>query len=100
MDVVSALVAYLKPPEAVHPQQSSFHDPPVSPKLLTGFDASAGYPRRYAPLSQSLATPGELVSLIGVQLLGALARSAAGPLDRRDGIHDLLQDLGVVDVGR
>jgi hypothetical protein len=27
MDVVSALVAYLQAPEAVHPQQGSFHHP-------------------------------------------------------------------------
>ena len=98
MDVISPLVAYLKPPISVHPRQSSFYDPPVSPQPLAGLDASPGYPRGYAPLPQGLPTSGEVIGLVGVQLLGALARPATRPLDRFDGIHNLLQDLGVVDV--
>src|SRR5829696_9446138 len=100
MDVLSALVAYLQPPEAVHPRQSLFHDPPVSTQLLAGFDAPPGYPRGYAPLPQGPAASREVVSLLGVQLLGALARAATRTLDRLDGVHGLFQDPGVMDVGR
>ena len=98
MDVIAPLVAHLQPPEAVYPRESSLHYPPVSAQLLTGFDAPPGYPRGYASLPQGLPTSREVVSLIGVQLLGALARSATRPLDRFDGIHGLFQDLGVVGV--
>jgi hypothetical protein len=100
MDVLSALVAYLQPPEAVHPRQSSFHDPPVSTQLLAGFDASPGYPRGYAPLPQSPAASREVVGLVGVQLVGTLARaSTMGLANRRYGVHGFIQSLGVVDVG-
>jgi hypothetical protein len=98
MDVVSALVAYLQPTIAVHPRESSFHSPPVSTQLLTGFDASPGDAGDYAPLPQSLAASREVVALVGVQLLGTLAWASTRLADRRDSIHRFLQELGVVDV--
>ena len=100
MDVIWALVAYLQPPEAVHPRQSSLHDPSVSAQLLAGFDASSGDAWGYAPLPQSPAASREVVGLVRVQLHGPLARaSTMGLADRRDGVYDFLQSLGVVDVG-
>jgi hypothetical protein len=100
MDVVAALVAHLEAPVAVHPRQSSFHHPPVSSQLLAGFDASPCYPGGYAPLPERLAASREVVSLVGMQLLRALARASTRRLaDRLNGIHGLFQDLGVVDVG-
>ncbi len=99
MDVLSALVAHLQPTVAVHPRESSFHNPPVSTQLLAGFDAPPGDARRYAPLPQGLPASREVVALVSVQLLRALAWSAARRLaDRRDGLYRFLQDLGVVDV--
>ena len=100
MDVVSALLAHLQPPEAVQPRKGPFHGPPVAPQLLAGFDAPPGYPRGYAPLPQGLTASREIVSLVCVQLLGALARASTRTLDGLDGIHGLFQDPGVVDVGR
>src|SRR5215212_8230740 len=101
MDVVAPLVAHLQPPVAVHPRQCSFHNPPVSPQLLAGFDAPPGDTWGYAPLPECFAASREVVSLVGMQLLRALARSATRRLaDRRDSIHSLFQDLRVVDVGR
>ena len=76
MDVIAPLVAHLQPPVAVHPRHGPLHYPPVSTQLLAGLDASPGYARRYAPLSQSFPTSGEVGGLIGVQLFGALAQSA------------------------
>jgi hypothetical protein len=99
MDVVASFVAYLDAPEAVQPRQSSFHNPPVSPQLLAGFDAPSGYARGYAPLPQSLTASREVVSLASVQLLRAFARSATRLAYRLDGVHGFLQNLGVVNVG-
>src|SRR5215218_7372279 len=99
MYVVPPLVAHLQPPGAIEPRERPFHNPPVASQPLAGFDAPSGYPRGYAPLPERLAAAGEVVALVCVQLLGALARAAAGFADRLDGIHGLFQDLGVVDVG-
>ena len=100
MDVCSALVAYLQPPEAVHPREGSFHGPPVSSELFAGVDASPCYARGYSPLPQSLAASRKIVSLVSMELVGAFARPAPRSADRLDGIHGLFQDLRVVDVGR
>src|SRR5215211_3117515 len=101
MDVVAPLVAYLQPPVAVHPRQRSFHDPPVSSQLLAGFDASPGYPRRYAPLPERFAASREVVGFVGMQLLRSFARAPTSrPTDRFDGVHGLFQDLRIMDVGR
>jgi hypothetical protein len=52
-----------------------------------------------ASLAQRIPTVAEVVSLVSVQLLGALAGSATGLADRCNGVHGLLQDFRVVDVG-
>jgi hypothetical protein len=98
MDFLSALVAYLQPTVAVHPRESSFHNPPVSTQLFAGFDAPSGDAWGYAPLPQSLPASREVVALVGMQLLGALAWASTRLADRRDSIHRFLQELRVVDV--
>ena len=51
-----------------------------------------------APLLERFAASREVVGLVGVQLLRALARPATWLPDRGDGVHGLLQDLRVLDV--
>lgn len=91
MDVVAPLVAYLQPPVAVQPRQRPLHHPPVPAQPFAGLDAAPGDARDYAPFSESLSTPGEVVGLVGVQLLRALARATTTRLaDRLNGVHGLL----------
>src|SRR3712207_5137628 len=101
VDVVPPLVAYRQPAVARKPRQRAFHHPPVPSQPLTRVDPAPGDARLYAPPSQSLPAAGGVVALVGMQLLGALARPAGTttrPLDRLDGVHRLLKDLRVVDV--
>jgi hypothetical protein len=99
MDVGSPFVAYLQSPTAVDPRQCPLHNPSVPSQPLTGLDAAPSDARGYTPLPERLPAAGEVVALIGMELLRALAWSATGLADRLDSVHNLLQDLRVVDVG-
>src|SRR5215211_1237683 len=102
VDVIAPLVAHRQPAVAIQPRQRALHHPPVSSELLAGVDPTAGDARGYAPLPERFSAAGEVVGLVGVQLRGTLARPAgvsARLANRRNGVHRLLQHLGVVDVG-
>ena len=83
MYVVSALIAYLEAPEAVHPRKRTLYRPSVSAQLLTGVDAPTSDARGYAPLPQGLATSREVVGLVSMELVGALPRSTTTRLADR-----------------
>src|SRR3712207_4769156 len=91
MDVVWALVADLQSPEAVHPRQRPLHHPPVPAQLLAGLYAPASDTRGYASLPECLAA---------CNFLGRLRGRPRGLRIGRDGIHGILQRLGVMDVSR
>src|SRR5215211_3880504 len=102
VDVIAPLVAHRQPAVAIQPRQRALHHPPVSSELHAGVDPTAGDARGYAPLPERFSAAGEVVGLVGVQLRGTLARPAgvsARLANRRNGVHRLLQHLGVVDVG-
>lgn len=99
VDVLPPLVANLQPPVAIQPRERPFHHPPVASQPFARLDAPSGDARGYAPLPERLAAAREVLALVGVQLVGALARSAARLADRLDSIYGLLQDFRVVDVG-
>jgi hypothetical protein len=63
MDVIAPLVAYLQPPVALHPRQSSFHNPSISSQLLASFDAPPSDTWGYAPLPECFAASREVVGL-------------------------------------
>lgn len=101
MDVVSAFVAYLEAPEAVHPRQRSLHRPPIPAQPLARVDASPCYPRGYTPLPECLTASREVISLVSMELVGTFAWSATMRFaDRRDRVHGLFQDPRIVDVCR
>ena len=100
VEVGSALVADGQAAEAVEPSVGLLHDPAVATELLAVLDALAGNarddPARPAPLSSCLG----IVSLVGVQLVGALARSAAPTrTERRNSIQGRRHFWAVVPAG-
>ena len=101
MNVIAPFVANTQPAEAVEPRPRALHDPTVTTEPLARLDAAARDPRRDAALSQRAPQRVRVVSLVGVQLLGPLARTPPPPApDRHDGVHHCEQHPGVVDVGR
>ena len=99
MNVGPPLVAHLQPPVASEPRQRPLDHPPMPTQPFAGLDATRGDARGYTPLSERLAAPGKVVAFVGMQLLRPLARAPARFTDRPDGVHELFERLGVVDVG-
>jgi hypothetical protein len=99
VDVVPPLLADFRTPIAIQPRERPLDYPPVPSQPLARFDATPSDARSYASLPKRLATAREIVALVSMQLLWALAWSSARLADRLDGVHGLLQHLRVVDVG-
>src|SRR3954467_11940392 len=75
MDILPPLIAPHQAPKTVQPRQSALHHPPVPTQPFARLDpAPPGYAGGYAPLPEGPCAPGEVVALIRVQLLRALAR--------------------------
>ena len=98
VDVRPSLVRYRQPAVPRQPRQRALHHPPVPPQPLAALLALPGYPALDAALPQSLTALLGVVALVGVQLRRAFARATpAGVFVRRDGVHQVLEDVGVVD---
>ena len=101
-DVGATLIADGQAPVGQQPGQGAFDLPAVAAQPLAGLHPTPGDPRADAPAAQRPPTGQIVVALVGVQLGRSPAGStgpAAWPDDRWDGIHQLLQELGVVGVG-
>ena len=99
MEVDAAFVADRQSTEAVEPSQRALDHPAVTAQALAGVDALAGDTDPDVSPTQGLPTPGNVVGLIGVQLLGPLAPSPVRLLNGRDGIQQIREDDRVVAVG-
>jgi len=99
MDVGSSLVANFQAPVAVQPGVRSFDDPAMTAKSVLGLNALASNPRDDSAATQQLLVSFRLVSLVGMELVGAFARPTATTLDRRNRIQTLSEHRGLVDVG-
>jgi hypothetical protein len=98
MNVVPPLVADSQAPIATEPGQGALDHPAVSSQPLTGFDTSPGDASLDPTSTQHLATLGEIVPLVSMQLVGSLPRSAPRASHWLDSVQHLLQHHRVVDV--
>ena len=99
MDVDPAFVSDGKPPEAVEPSEAALDDPPVTAKLLLGFDAAPCDARLDAAAATGASAPTVVVGLVGMQLVGPAPWPARLACHRRHGIEHRLERHAVVDVG-
>lgn len=99
-DVIAPLVAECQAPEVGPPRQCALHHPPVVAQPLARLDAPRGDTALDAPAAAGVAAAREVVRFVGMQLLRALPGPPPGPLDGWNGIDQLLDDAGVVDIGR
>ena len=98
MDVVAPLIANRKPTVLRKPCQRALHDPPVSSQFLATLLALSCYAALDMALSEGPFALFVVVGFVGVQLVGALSRSAARALDRFDRVHKFLKDRRIMDV--
>jgi len=68
----------------------------VPPQSLTRLDAAPSDACFDAALTQRLAALGEVITFVGVQLFGPLARPAGSPLDGLDTVDEAFEHLGIV----
>jgi hypothetical protein len=102
-DVGPALIADRQAPVGQQPGQRPLDLPAVAAQPGAGLQPTPGDPRADPSAAQRPPAASKVVAFVGVQL----GRPPTGPTraspwadDRRDGVHQLFQQLGVVGVGR
>ena len=98
MDVGATLVAYAQAAEVIEPGQGALDYPAVATQALAGVDALARDTDPDVPLGEGPAAAGDVVTLVSVQLVRALAATPVGLPDRRDGVEKGLEDDGVMAI--
>lgn len=99
MDVGAALVADTKTAHAVQPGESALDNPAIPAQALAGFDAPAGNAGANPAALQILAQVGEIVTFVGMHLLGSAARTARQTADGGNGFEYRDEAFGIVPVG-
>ncbi len=99
MDVVAAFVTDGEAPELSQPGQCAFDHPPVPAQPLAGIHALAGDAHPDAPPVQEATAAGDVVGLIGMQLLRPFAGTTPRASDGRNGVDEVLEDGAVMPVG-
>jgi hypothetical protein len=100
MDVGAAFVADGQTAAAVHPGMGAFHHPVGPSQPSAALNSSQGNPRRDAAGPALLATALVVVTLVGVELVRPLFRTAFPAPERRDRIERRRQNPAIVLVGR
>ena len=99
MDISPSLVANGQPAKARQPRQRALNHPTMPAQLVLALDALARNPHLDPALGQRLPAARDVVGLVGMQLGRTLARAAAWPLDRDDGIEQVLEHPRIMGVG-
>ncbi len=100
VDVDATLVANGQAAKSVEPSMGALHDPAVAAELFAALDTLAGDARDDPACAALLPTRLGIVGLVGMQLVGASARSAAPARAQRcNGIEGRRHLLAIVTVG-
>lgn len=98
MEADAPLVADREPPVLSEPRQRPLHHPPVPAQPLRALYPLPRYPALDAALPECGSAPGDVVPLIGVELVGTLPRPASRAFDRLDAIYQSFHHRRVVPV--
>ena len=99
MDVGAPLVADGQAADAVEPSQRAFDDPAVPAEPFAAVEASPGNAGRDPALPAFAPAAVMVIGLVGVKLVGALARAATAVAHAWHGVEGGRQHQAVVPVG-
>lgn len=100
MDVRPALVADRQAAILAQPRQRALHDPAMPPQPCAALHAFARDAHLDAALTQGEPTAREVVGLVRMHLVRALAGPAPRPLDGLDAVDQRREDAAIGAVGR
>jgi len=99
MDVRSTLVADGQATVLRQPRECPLHHPAMPPQPVIALDPLACDAALDAPSPQELPAAGDVVALVGMQLLRSLTPPSTRRLDGRDGTDEPLKEHRVMPVG-
>jgi len=99
MNVRPSLVPHLQATELIQPRQRPLDHPAIAPQPLTGIDAAAGDAWDDAPPAHRSPTGTRIIALVRMQLSWPLAGTAMPLANRRQGLQQPLQYLGIRHIG-
>src|SRR5581483_9752624 len=99
MNIIAFLIADPQPPKLEQPREDAFHDTTMDTQTTAVLSSSLGDEGCDAALPQRLADfRFGVVGRVGIDFVGTFSPSAAGLLDRRDGVDQGERLLRIVDV--
>jgi hypothetical protein len=99
MNISTPLIADFQTSKTMQPRKGTFNHPTIASEFLTAIDPTTSDAGDDPALAESLTQWLRVISLIGVQLLGALARPTATLTNGPDGIDSSFSHLDIMHVG-
>src|SRR6476469_8035222 len=103
MNVQSSSIPNSQPAKLVEPRERALDHPSVLAQLLAALNATSGYSRCNASISQSSSASLKIVPLVSMQLGWSLPSSPTNHswlLDRFDGVHHIGESNALMNVSR